>query len=78
MRPADIAAAMMADLGLARRDYVSAPLANERCREDVGLQGKIQAGNARRARAISNGPEDRQHLEILRKWNSSLLPEKSE
>lgn len=77
MRPADIAATMMADLGLVRRDYVSAPLANERCHEDVGLQGKIQAGNARRARAISNGPDDRQHLEILRKWNSNLLPDTS-
>ncbi|KXL51582.1 MAG: hypothetical protein FE78DRAFT_65962 [Acidomyces sp. 'richmondensis'] len=60
----------MADLGLARRDYVSFPLANGRYWDDVNQQEKTQAENASRARARNNSSDDIQHSEILRKWNA--------
>lgn len=72
MTTADIAATMMADLGLARRDYVSFPLANGRYWDDVNQQEKTQAENASRARARNNSSDDIQRSEILRKWNGKI------
>lgn len=66
-------ARMMADLGLERRDVVSAPTADGKgrgAREDPRAQAAIAADfEARRTRILAGGPND-ERAARLRAWNS--------
>ncbi|KAK3673764.1 hypothetical protein LTR78_006317 [Recurvomyces mirabilis] len=70
-------ARMMADLGVERRDYVSAPEFDrgQTMHENPTI---AQEYEARRDRIINNAPEENEEAKFLRNWNNRALFERDE